>query len=594
MAVVAVRGYSRSCRSHAARQRHRHVRKRPPQEPLGGKLVLGVHEREQEAHGHRLDARAGEAPRCAGDVVLVQGLDDRSVGCDALARLEPQAVGHKRPGPRPVQVVERRPLLGSDRERVGEPRRREQAHACGAALDDRVGRHRRAVDEVVHICRRDPRERLERVDEAPREVGGVVRAFVMRRRPPRTITASVNVPPTSIPTLIRAVGAGIRASLPTRRAQVYTGLDAEDPEPGRPPHHDRGRRPAEPSMKFSEAVLGMPVRLEQPNVDNASESHLYLRPRRRRRLITVFTERGAHPRPDPDGDRPRLRPRIVALSRRTRRSRRRSSGWRSRGIRHSGVTDRGLWTQIYFEDPARASSSSRPTASSRRSGTLTPTCCEKAPPDSRGPWRRRHRRGATSPTRSRSWYASRPSLDDRSPKDPLLERALRGRPGGRQKLWKQFFSLAHTEADGSLGQVGARSAARGPDAERSPRRLEPPRRTGRRNRPGRGQFHRRLPRHEVFRRRPARIPARRATPPTPRRRKPSVRAAPATIVGTPATSRWARVLPGVAQRLGGRADSPRDRRRRCRRQTFDQPLVLPPTQWKAAADAHAAALDHCH
>jgi electron transfer flavoprotein alpha subunit len=33
------------------------------------------------------------------------------------------------------------------------------------------------------------------------------------------------------------------------------------------------------------------------------------------------------------------------------------------------------------------------------------------------------------------------------------------------------------------------------------------------------------------------------------------KAAQATIVVAPATSRWARVLPGVAQRLGGRADT---------------------------------------
>src|ERR1035438_935337 len=33
------------------------------------------------------------------------------------------------------------------------------------------------------------------------------------------------------------------------------------------------------------------------------------------------------------------------------------------------------------------------------------------------------------------------------------------------------------------------------------------------------------------------------------------RAAQATMVVAPATSRWARVLPGVAQRLGGRADT---------------------------------------
>ena len=45
------------------------------------------------------------------------------------------------------------------------------------------------------------------------------------------------------------------------------------------------------SIDFWEGVLGMPFVFEQPNLDNAAESHLYFDPGDGR-LITVFTERG--------------------------------------------------------------------------------------------------------------------------------------------------------------------------------------------------------------------------------------------------------------------------------------------------------------
>src|SRR4029077_15499076 len=50
------------------------------------------------------------------------------------------------------------------------------------------------------------------------------------------------------------------------------------------------------SIDFWEGVLGMPFVFEQPNLDNASESHLYFDPGDGR-LITVFTkgERGPAP-----------------------------------------------------------------------------------------------------------------------------------------------------------------------------------------------------------------------------------------------------------------------------------------------------------
>src|SRR4029453_7548242 len=50
------------------------------------------------------------------------------------------------------------------------------------------------------------------------------------------------------------------------------------------------------SIGFWEGVLGMPFVFEQPNLDNASESDLYLDPGAAR-LITVFTNE--EPTPDP-------------------------------------------------------------------------------------------------------------------------------------------------------------------------------------------------------------------------------------------------------------------------------------------------------
>jgi glyoxalase family protein len=103
------------------------------------------------------------------------------------------------------------------------------------------------------------------------------------------------------------------------------------------------------SIDFWEGVLGMPFVFEQPNLDNASESHLYFDPGDGR-LITVFTneERGV------DATRTSTEPGCVhhiafALSQATFRQA--VERLDERGIRHSGVKDRGFMDSIYFEDP---------------------------------------------------------------------------------------------------------------------------------------------------------------------------------------------------------------------------------------------------
>ena len=103
------------------------------------------------------------------------------------------------------------------------------------------------------------------------------------------------------------------------------------------------------SIDFWEGVLGMPFVFEQPNLDNESESHLYFDPGDGR-LITVFTNEERRP----DAER---RSRDVgsvhhiafALSQATFRQT--VERLDERGIRHSGVKDRGFMDSIYFDDP---------------------------------------------------------------------------------------------------------------------------------------------------------------------------------------------------------------------------------------------------
>ena len=69
------------------------------------------------------------------------------------------------------------------------------------------------------------------------------------------------------------------------------------------------------SIDFWEGVLGMPFVFEQPNLDNASESHLYFDPGDGR-LITVFTNEERVPDPTRTATGPGLRAshRLLALA----------------------------------------------------------------------------------------------------------------------------------------------------------------------------------------------------------------------------------------------------------------------------------------
>ena len=103
------------------------------------------------------------------------------------------------------------------------------------------------------------------------------------------------------------------------------------------------------SIDFWEGVLGMPFVFEQPNLDKASESHLYFDPGDGR-LITVFTDDSRKP----DGRRTPTDIGCVhhlAFSVSQASFRQAVERLDERGITHSGPKDRGFMDSIYFKDP---------------------------------------------------------------------------------------------------------------------------------------------------------------------------------------------------------------------------------------------------
>ena len=87
----------------------------------------------------------------------------------------------------------------------------------------------------------------------------------------------------------------------------------------------------------------------EPNLDNAAESHLYFDPGDGR-LITVFTNEERVPGPNPTPREPgQVHHLAFALSRATFRQV--VERLDERGVGHSGVKDRGFMDSIYFDDP---------------------------------------------------------------------------------------------------------------------------------------------------------------------------------------------------------------------------------------------------
>ena len=103
------------------------------------------------------------------------------------------------------------------------------------------------------------------------------------------------------------------------------------------------------SIDFWEGLLAMPFVFEQPNLDNASESHLYFDPGDGR-LITIFTNEDRTADPERTSTDPGCVHHLAfAVSQATHRQI--IERLDERGISHSGLKDRGFMDSIYFEDP---------------------------------------------------------------------------------------------------------------------------------------------------------------------------------------------------------------------------------------------------
>jgi catechol 2,3-dioxygenase-like lactoylglutathione lyase family enzyme len=103
------------------------------------------------------------------------------------------------------------------------------------------------------------------------------------------------------------------------------------------------------SIDFWEGVLGMPFVFEQPNLDRPEESHLYFDPGDGR-LITIFTNDERSPSPERTSTDPGA-VHHVAFSVSTATFRQTVERLDERGIKHSGVKDRGFMDSVYFTDP---------------------------------------------------------------------------------------------------------------------------------------------------------------------------------------------------------------------------------------------------
>jgi catechol 2,3-dioxygenase-like lactoylglutathione lyase family enzyme len=103
------------------------------------------------------------------------------------------------------------------------------------------------------------------------------------------------------------------------------------------------------SIDFWEGVLGMPFVFEQPNLDNAAESHIYFEPGDGR-LITIFTSEDRKPDPRRTPTDPGC-VHHIAFSLSQAVFHQAAERLDERGIEHSGVKDRGFMDSIYFNDP---------------------------------------------------------------------------------------------------------------------------------------------------------------------------------------------------------------------------------------------------
>jgi hypothetical protein len=120
--------------------------------------VLGVKEREQEAHRYGLDLRLAKPVEQRIDGRGIDRFQDLALVAHTLGHLEAPLRGYDRLRWVCIEVVQIRPRLASDAQHITESARGHHGRASAFALQDRVGGHgramdyRRAVRELPQLC----------------------------------------------------------------------------------------------------------------------------------------------------------------------------------------------------------------------------------------------------------------------------------------------------------------------------------------------------------------------------------------------------------------------------------------------------------
>ena len=149
---------------HLGRQRDGDAGQPCREDVAGALLVRRVGEAVQIADRDALDAGGGEPVGEALDRGLVERDHGAAARVDPLRHDKAQPARHQGRRQVDIDVVLLEAVLVADLDRVAEAFGRDQRGPGALALDDRVGRERRAVDDDRQVARREPRLPQHRAD----------------------------------------------------------------------------------------------------------------------------------------------------------------------------------------------------------------------------------------------------------------------------------------------------------------------------------------------------------------------------------------------------------------------------------------------
>ena len=143
-------------RRHLRRNGHRNPRRATQQDVAHLAFVFAVLIAVDQPHGDALVALADDLAGQSLDLVDRHRHQNLALGVDPLGDDETVGARHQGLGKDDVQVVLLEPVLGPHLDDVAEPLGGDQRRPGAAPLDHRIGRQRRAVDDLGNVAHADP------------------------------------------------------------------------------------------------------------------------------------------------------------------------------------------------------------------------------------------------------------------------------------------------------------------------------------------------------------------------------------------------------------------------------------------------------